>query len=89
MNAKYKVRFFVECMVVVEVERDRKTPLGVVAREVYGETDFGEEVRKGNVEFSDSVVAYMVDEYDAKGELVEPGDCHDVDDKFISGEIER
>lgn len=72
MNVKYKVRFFVECMVTMDIEADQDKPLKEIAREIYNKTDLYDEVRHGNVELTETDnFPIIIDKYDADGNFQE------------------
>lgn len=68
MNKKYKVGFFVECLVTIDIETSKGPD--EAAKEAYDNINLHDEVRHGNVEFAENIIDVIVDEYNTDGEYI-------------------
>ena len=89
MEVTYKVRFYVEAMVTVEVKADRKMPFDEVIKKVYDEQweEIDDVIKRGEAEYFGDIVTVKVDEYDDKGNFVETTDELDIDKILFKQEV--
>ena len=65
---KYKVRFFVECLVTIDIETDKGPE--EATKEVFNKINLNDEVKSGNVEYAEDIIDVAVDEYNTNGEYI-------------------
>lgn len=67
MDVKYKVRFFAEYMITIDVEADQNTTPEEIVKEARSKADLHSEVDNGRSVFTGYIQDIVVDKYDAYG----------------------
>lgn len=82
MQAKYKVRLYLEVMYTIEVDGDIKAQVEDIAKDVIQSTNLHELVKNNHGEYMEDVIAVVVDTYDTNGTFLDKSDALDIDEVY-------